>query len=1067
MSTILDTQYFLINRDGYDYKVNALTLGQWVAGSDTMPWEEHIENGSGGVFHIINLTDDILYLSSGPYGSGESYESFGPHQAYSIKGEDLGTICSVPPLEEVVILTSENACGLFANNPNIEWKFGPETNTTHVTNMEFMFHNCALFNADITDWNTEFVTNMDSMFNGTSKFNQDLRPWCVSLIESKPDRFDKDAIGWTGSRPMWGRCPSGLPWEGHNGGIWHIRNVTGALAALGRTYQDETVFTAYKPDGTPLGVISKIDIGEEVILLTDPAQVCLFWGDGANTQAKYELGPLTDTSKVTNINRCFQYNKNFKGVGVEYMDTSNVTNMNSVFYECRKFNQDVSGWDVSKVNDMQSMFSACVVFNQDVSGWDTSSVGSDPVSNDQHMDNVFNSATAFNQDLSQWCTSNLVREPRGFDYGTEDTWTLPKPVWFTCPRNENKPKPWEGYNGGIWHIVNSTEDIKLQKVCQVYGIDRTDLGQIDTIPAGKEVVILSISSSMDRLFAENSGTWDFGRETDTSRVTSLWYLFKDCTHFNGVLGGNWDLSMLESASGVFEGAESFNQDISGWNMSRCLNLWSMFEGAKAFNQDISGWDVSHVTRFDSMFMGATAFNQDIGDWDMSRCLSAHKMFETATAFNQDIGRWDFSVTLVVADMFLNATAFNQDLSNWCVPLLDADPEQIAGFDDGAISWVLPDSRPVWGTCPPPPELSVCHRGDPSMPWEGHDGAIFHITNVTAKVNVLLQFAYKLDGTELGRIDEVLPGEEVIIVTDQRVRNTFAENIDLPNADDNFGEFELGPLTDTSKAISMASVFSDCVKFKGVGVEYMDVSNCTELSHMFSYAEEFNGDVSGWDVSKCENMIGIFSNCSSFNQDIGNWDVSRVGLYVASGPQGQPGGWDSHMDYILSMKYGGTSVFNQDLSKWCTPNLQKIPPEKFDLHNASWTLPKPVWGTCPPRQSRQAVTYNFTVTVNNTVSGNKYYLNGNQQQNIDAVAGDTIVFDQSDSSNTGHPLRIYTDSAKTNEVTTGVTIDGSTTTFVVSERGRFYYQCEVHSGMGSSINVYPVYVPVLINNQNNI
>ena len=65
MSTILDTHYFLINRDGYDYKVDALTLGSWAQGIVTKPWEEHIENGSGGVFHIINLTDDFLYLSSG------------------------------------------------------------------------------------------------------------------------------------------------------------------------------------------------------------------------------------------------------------------------------------------------------------------------------------------------------------------------------------------------------------------------------------------------------------------------------------------------------------------------------------------------------------------------------------------------------------------------------------------------------------------------------------------------------------------------------------------------------------------------------------------------------------------------------------------------------------------------------------------------------------------------------------------------------------------------------------------------------------------------------------------
>jgi hypothetical protein len=47
-------------------------------------------------------------------------------------------------------------------------------------------------------------------------------------------------------------------------------------------------------------------------------------------------------------------------------------------------------------------------------------------------------------------------------------------------------------------------------------------------------------------------------------------------------------------------------------------------------------------------------------------------------------------------MFRDAIAFNQDLSGWCVNNVQNKPFQ---FDSGATAWVLPNSRPIWGTCP--------------------------------------------------------------------------------------------------------------------------------------------------------------------------------------------------------------------------------------------------------------------------------------------------------------------------------------------------------------------------------
>lgn len=78
---------------------------------------------------------------------------------------------------------------------------------------------------------------------------------------------------------------------------------------------------------------------------------------------------------------------------------STVTNMNSMFNNATNFNGDISGWNVSNVTSMTSMFSG---------------------------------ATSFNQDLSGWCVINISSQPTFFATNTP-SWTLPKPVWGTCP----------------------------------------------------------------------------------------------------------------------------------------------------------------------------------------------------------------------------------------------------------------------------------------------------------------------------------------------------------------------------------------------------------------------------------------------------------------------------------------------------------------------------------------------------------------------------------------------------------------------------------------------------------
>ena len=123
---------------------------------------------------------------------------------------------------------------------------------------------------------------------------------------------------------------------------------------------------------------------------------------------------------------------------------------------------------------------------------------------------------------------------------------------------------------------------------------------------------------------------------------------------------------------------------------------------------------------------------------------------------------------------------------------------------------------------------------------------------------------------------------------------------------------------------------------------------------------------------------------------------------------------------------------------------------FDGNDVSDTLDITVAQTFADRVA--GADLSVAVTVADTGSGDKYQIDGVEQDGIVATAGATIHFDLSDASLSGHPFKIYTDSTKTTEVTVGIDQEGTDLLFTPPIAGTFSYQCANHADMGGDITV---------------
>ncbi len=550
-----------------------------------------------------------------------------------------------------------------------------------------------------------------------------------------------------------------------------------------------------------------------------------------------------------------------------------------------------------------------------------------------------------------------------------------------------------GYNVESKQIENKQKVKNKKDLIKMLKDDTVYLGSLD----------ISKIDDFSELFKSAKKRKDFkGIDLwDTKHVKDMSYMFAGFD-FKKVKEGsddlyNWiknlDVSNVENMAGMFFGAKSFNQDISGWNVSSVKYFDSMFSGALSFNQNINNWDVSSAVRMNSMFRHAESFNQPLDKWNVSNVSLMGFMFYGAVSFNQDISMWDTTNVEYMRRMFDGALSFNQNIDNWNISSLltnighreeletnyyenedvycmygyhNIAPKDITineykkvvyGFDNKTnLKYYKPEKSELWEynyfmfkyaqfDCPAKPKwLDIPEKKDGkykpvtrlqlfALVYD-EDVALFDIDiSEITDLSGLFYSSSISKGIDFTGVD----GWDTAHVKDMSYMFYKADDVlfDINN-------------WNVSNVENMEGMFGKCYYFNKP-LHKWDTAHVKNMSYMFVDCKQFHQDISNWNVSNVENMEGMFYGCRFFNYPLNSWDVSKVTnmskMFMQAYYFNQPlDKWDVSKVTNMSKMFMQVYHFNQPLDKWDVSNVENMhamfayskhfnqPLDKWDVSN---------------------------------------------------------------------------------------------------------------------------------------
>ena len=192
--------------------------------------------------------------------------------------------------------------------------------------------------------------------------------------------------------------------------------------------------------------------------------------------------------------------------------------------------------------------------------------------------------------------------------------------------------------------------------CMAYLVPNTeDSGSTYTLYIqGNDVIYLSIGWYLFSGFS-NLNIIEGLEYVDTSRVTNMVAMFKDCSSLSNLNLSHFDTSQVIRMNWMFDGCSSLtNLNVSSFDTSKVTTMTGMFKSCQnLMNLELGNFNTAQVTEMAEMFWGSRSLiNLDLSNFDTSQVVNMSSMFGSCSKLtNLDFRSATFTTVTTYSSMF--------------------------------------------------------------------------------------------------------------------------------------------------------------------------------------------------------------------------------------------------------------------------------------------------------------------------------------------------------------------------------------------------------------------------------